>query len=102
MTTELSIKHNVERHWEKRAKRAYKKLARLEAWKTHETYELEIARRLLEKAPDEETRERWQIHLDVLEMMAGQTEDRLAEERAEIALCEAMLAEIRADMEAGE
>lgn len=102
MTTHLSIKQNVQQQWEKRAKRAHKKLARLEAWSAHERYELEITRRLLQKAADEDVRETWQIQVDVLEMMAGQTEDRIAEERVEIALCEAMLAEIRADMAAGE
>lgn len=61
---------------------------------------MEIAQRLLAKAQDEPARETWQTQVDVLQMMAGMTENDLAEQQEELALCEAMIAEIEADLAA--
>jgi len=63
-----------------------------------ERYEMEIAQRLLAKAQDEPARETWQTQVDVLQMVAGMTENDLAEQQEELALCEAMIAEIEADL----
>jgi hypothetical protein len=61
-------------------------------------YELEITQRLLSKAQDEAARETWQIQVDTLQTMIGMTEGGLAEQQEELALCEAMIAEIEADL----
>ncbi len=99
MSPSPAIKENVQQQWQKRVRRARKKLVRLEDWIAGERYELEIAKRLLQKATDEETRDAWQIHAEVLESAVMQTEWRIREEHSEIVLCEAMLAEICADIE---
>ena len=65
-------------------------------------YELEIAQRLLEKAQDDAARETWQTQVDVLEMLVGIAEGDLAEQQEELALCDAMIAEIEADLDADE
>jgi len=98
MATELAIKETVLQQREKRAKRARKKLARLGNRVEHERYELEIARRLLPKATDEDSRDAWRIHVEALESVVTFTEGCIAGELAELALCDAMLAEIRADL----
>ena len=65
-------------------------------------YELEIAQRLLAKAQDDAARETWQIQVDVLQMMVSRAEDELSEQQEDLALCEAMVAEIQADLDAGQ
>jgi hypothetical protein len=65
-------------------------------------YELEIVQRLLAKAQDDAARETWRIQVDVLQMMVGQAEDELGEQQEDLALCEAMIAEIQADLDAGQ
>ena len=40
----------------------------------------------------------WGFGIDVLTMLVQQAEDRVAEEQAEEALCDAMVDEIRADL----
>ena len=65
-------------------------------------YEMEIAQRLLRKAQTEADRETWQTQVDVLQMFVVQAEDALAEEQADMALCDAMVAEIEADLAASE
>ncbi|MDH7486449.1 MAG: hypothetical protein QHJ81_09275 [Anaerolineae bacterium] len=95
------MKREVRQAWEDRAIEAQSQI-----WDTLEPklerlrYEREIARRLLAKAPDEAARQTWQTQVDVLEMMIGMTENDLAEQQEEIALCEAMIAEIEADLAA--
>ena len=59
---------------------------------------MEIAQRLLSKAQDEAAREIWQTQVDVLGMLVGMAEGDLAEQQEEVALCEAMVAEIEADL----
>jgi hypothetical protein len=92
------MKREVLRAWEDRAVEAFGNLEELEPELERRQYELEIARRLLAKARDETAHETWQTQVDVLTMLVQQTEDRLDEERAEEALCDAMVDEIRADL----
>ena len=59
-----------------------------------------IAQRLLSKAQDEASRQTWQTQVDVLQMFVINAENELAEQQEELALCEAMVAEIEADLAA--
>jgi hypothetical protein len=96
------MKQEVRQAWEDRAIEAQSKI-----WETIELelarrkYELEIAQRLLSKAQDDASREIWQTQVDVLQMFVSDAEDDLAEQQAEVALCNAMVAEIEADLAAG-
>jgi hypothetical protein len=93
------MKREVLAAWEKRAIRAQSTMdEELEPKLERERYEMEIAQRLLAKAQDEPARETWQTQVDVLQMMAGMTENDLAEQQEELALCKAMIAEIEADL----
>ncbi|HUW09873.1 MAG TPA: hypothetical protein VM537_09085 [Anaerolineae bacterium] len=65
-------------------------------------YELEIAQRLLAKVQDDATRETWRIQVDVLQMMVSRAEGELSVQQEDLALCEAMIAEIQADLDAGQ
>jgi hypothetical protein len=95
------MKREVRDAWEERAVEAQGQI-----WDTLEPklerarYELEIAQRLLAKAPDEAARQTWQTQVDVLGMLVGMAESDLAEQQDEFALCEAMVAEIEADLAA--
>jgi len=95
------MKQEVRQAWEERALEAQGTI-----WETFEpklarlSYELEIAQRLLSKAQDETARTTWQTQVDVQEMLLGMTEGDLAEQQEEVALCEAMIAEIEADLAA--
>lgn len=93
------MKREVLAAWEKRAIHAQSTMdEELEPKLERERYEMEIAQRLLAKAQDEPARETWQTQVDVLQMVAGMTENDLAEQQEELALCEAMIAEIEADL----
>jgi hypothetical protein len=95
------MKREVLQAWEDRAISAQSKIEEsLEPELERLCYELEIAQRLLAKAQDEATRETWQTQVDVLQMMIGMTESELTEQREELSLCEAMIAEIKADLTA--
>ncbi len=97
------MKQEVRQAWEDRAIAAQGKIwDDLEPQLARRTYELEIARRLLNKAPDEAARQTWQTQVDVQEMLVGMTEGDLAEQQEELALCEAMVAEIEADLAASD
>jgi len=96
---QVMMKQEVLRAWEDRAAEAQSKIEdSLEHELERLRYELEITQRLLIKAQDEAARETWQTQVDVLEMLVGQTEGDLAEQRQEMALCETMIAEIEADL----
>jgi hypothetical protein len=96
------MQQEVRQAWEDRAIEAQGKI-----WETIEpelarrSYELEIAQRLLSKAQDEAGRETWQTQVDVLQMCVADAENDLAEQQAEVALCDAMVAEIEADLATG-
>ena len=99
----MMIKHDVLRTWENRAANAQTKIdEKIQVELERLRYELEIAQRLLAKAQDDAAREIWQTQVDVLEMLVGQAQADLEEQREELALCEAMIAEIEADLEAGQ
>ena len=89
------------RNWEGRAADAYAKTDEgIEVELERRRYELEIAQRLLAKAQDDEARETWRIQVDVLDMLIGMAEGDLEKQQEELALCDAMIAEIEADLEA--
>ena len=93
------MKQEVCQAWENRGLAAQGKIWEdLEPQLARQTYELAIARRLLDKAPDEAARQTWQTQVDVLGMLVGMTEGDLAEQQEEVALCDAMVAEIEADL----
>jgi len=93
------LKREVLRAWEDRAVEAQAKIeTETRPELDRRQYEMEIARRLLEKAQDDTTQETWQTQVDVLQMMIGMIEGDLAEQQEELALCEAMTAEIEADL----
>jgi hypothetical protein len=97
------MKLEVRHAWEDRAAAAQGRITEdLEPQLARRTYELEIAERLLLKAQDETAREIWQTQVAVLGMLAGMAEGDLAEQQEELALCEAMIAEIEADLGASE
>jgi len=95
------LKREVSRAWEDRAIEAQTRIdekivPELERCR----YELEITQRLLAKAQDDAARETWQTQVDVLQMLISQAEDDLNEQQEELALCEAMIAEIETDLDA--
>ena len=96
------LKREVLRQWEGRAIEAQRKIdEEIVPELERQQYELEIAQRLLAKAQDDAAQETWQTQVDVLEMLVGMAEGDLEEEREQLALCEAMIAEIEADLTAG-
>ncbi|PKO20928.1 MAG: hypothetical protein CVU38_17540 [Chloroflexi bacterium HGW-Chloroflexi-1] len=93
------LKREVLQAWEERAIEAQGQIWDfLEPKLARAQYELEIAQRLLAKAPDEAPRQTWQTQVDVLEMLVGVSEGDLARQQDEVALCETMIAEIEADL----
>jgi hypothetical protein len=95
------MKQEVRQAWEDRAISAQGKIWEdLEPQLARRNYELEIARRLLSKAQGEAARQTWQTQVDVLEMLVGIAVGDLAEQQEEVALCDAMVAEIEADLAA--
>lgn len=91
------IKRKVLDRWEERSVEAYGKIEELECELEPLRYEFEIARRLLDKAQDEAARQTWQIQVDIHQMLIDQAAGELEEQQAELALCEAMVAEMEAD-----
>ena len=93
------MKQKVRQAWEDRASTAQVKILEdLEPQLARRNYELEIAQRLFCKAQDEAARQTWQIQVDVLGMLVGIAKGDLLEQQEELALCEAMIAEIEADL----
>ncbi|MEA3342415.1 MAG: hypothetical protein U9R15_20825 [Chloroflexota bacterium] len=97
------MKREVLQAWEERAINAQTEIwDSIEPTLEHSRYELEIARRLLEKAQDDAAREIWQTQVDVLGMLVGMAEGDLEEQQEELALCDAMIDEMEADLDADE
>jgi hypothetical protein len=93
------LKREVLRVWEDRAIEAQARIdTEIRPELERRQYEMEIARRLLEKAQDDTAQETWQTQVDVLQMMIGMIQDDLAEQQEELALCQTMIAEIEADL----
>ncbi len=92
------MKREVLERWENRAAEAYGKMEELESDVERFQYDLEIAHRLLDKAQDDSAREKWRIQLDVLQTMVDRAASDLAQQQEEMVLCDAMIAEIEADL----
>jgi hypothetical protein len=93
------MKQEARATWENRASEAQRKICEdLEPQLARQRYELAIARRLLSKAQDEAARTAWRTQMELLGTLVGMTESDLAEQHAEVARCEAMVAEIEADL----
>jgi len=96
------LKREVRQAWQERAAAAQCDICEnLEPERARREYELALTRQLLEKAQDDADRETWQTQIDVLGMLVVMAEEKLDEQQEELAMCEAMLAEIAADMGAG-
>ena len=93
------MKQEVLHTWEDRATEAFDKIEELEDKLERQRYELEIAQRLLAKAQDDAARETWQTQVDVLIMLVQMAENELEEQQDEQVLCDAMIAEIEADLD---
>ena len=93
------LKQRVRQNWEDRACEIQSRIdEELRPELERRQYELEVARRLLEKAADEAARETWRIQVDVFEMLVGMAEGEIEEQLQEMALCDAFIAEIDADL----
>jgi hypothetical protein len=95
----MMMKREVLEKWDQRAVAAYGKIEDIEAELERLCYEAEIARRLLDKAPDGSAREMWQTQVDVLQMLIGQAECEMEEQQQEMALCDAVVAEMQTDLD---
>lgn len=95
----MMLKREVLQAWERRAIAAQTRIdEEIGPEMERLRYEAEIVRRLLSKAQDSTARQTWQTQADVLEMMLGMAEESLDEQREEMALSEAVIAEIEADL----
>lgn len=93
------MKQEVRQAWEDRGLAAQGKIwDDLEPELARRQYEMAIAQRLLNTAQDAASRETWQTEVDVLQMFVINAENELTEQQAEVALCDAMVAEIEADL----
>ncbi len=93
------LQEEVREVWENRCSDALGKIAEdLEPELKRLRYEMEIAQRILAKAPDEATRGNWETEVTVLQDLVAMTEVQLEEQQDEVAMCEAMIAEIEADL----
>ncbi len=98
METSLAAKKVVLEQWEKRAANNRQKIAEQQFQLEHERYEFDIIQRLLRKAATHEDHETWRIQADVQIMFVTEAEEEIEEAQTDLALCEAMIAEIRADL----
>jgi hypothetical protein len=92
------MKREVLEEWDQRAVDAYGEIEEIEAELERRQYEVEIARRLLDRAPDDAARETWQSQVEVLETLLGQAERRLTQRQQGMDVCDAMVAEMQADL----
>lgn len=94
----LKMKREVLEKWDERAVEAFGEIEEIEDELERLRYELEIAQRLLDKAPDDAARETWRTQVEVLQVLAGQAERRRDERQHEMDVCDAMVAEMQADL----
>jgi hypothetical protein len=94
----IRMKQEVRAKWDERAIEAYGKIEELQFELERQQYELEIGRRLLEKAQDESARQTWQAQVAALETIVQMTEDSIKEQQEEMDLCDAIVAEMDADL----
>lgn len=94
----VKMKHEVLEEWDLRAVDMYGRIEETEADLERREYAVEIALRLLDKTPDDASRKACQARVDVLQALVNQTEKRLEAERQEMGWCDAMVAEMQADL----
>jgi hypothetical protein len=92
------MKQEVREAWDERAIDAYGKIEELQYELERQQYELEIGRRLLEKVQEDSARQVWQARVVALERIVQMTENSIEEQQEEMDLCDAMVAEIEADL----
>ncbi len=98
----VEMKRNVLQGYKDRVERARAEIEETELNLEQYRYEQEIARRLLAKAQDEQARQTWQLQVDVMDMMIIPDEDRQGKAQEDLVLCQAMIAEIEADLAAAQ
>jgi len=84
--------------WDLRACDAFGRIEEMAAELERLDYAVEIALRLLDKVPDDASREACQTRVDALQALAGQAKVRLDAEQQEMDWCDAMVAEMQADL----
>ena len=94
----VKMKREVLEEWDLRAIDAFGRIEETEAELERLEYALEIALRLLAKMPDDASQETCQARVDGLQALVTQTEERLEAERQEMDWCDAMVAEMQADL----
>jgi hypothetical protein len=92
------MKREVLEEWDLRACEAFGRIEEMAAELERLEYAVEIALRLLDKVPDDASREACQTRVDALQALAGQAKDRLEAEQQEMDWCDAMVAEMQADL----
>jgi hypothetical protein len=96
----MDFKHELLQEWQQRAADARDQLASLDNNRVSSQYELEITRRALANAKDAAVREILQEQVAVLEYSFDFIDYDEQEQRAELAVCEAMIAALEADLNA--
>jgi hypothetical protein len=94
----VKMKREVLEDWDLRAIDAFGKIEETEADLERLEYAVEIAMRLLDKMPDGAGRTACQTRVDALQALVGQTEERLEADQQEMDWCDAMVAEMQADL----
>jgi len=94
------MKQGVLQNWQDRAARVQAEIKEIKLQLEQYRYEQEITQRLLAQAQDESARQTWQTQVDVMDMMIMPAEDKLIEEQEYLILCQAMIAQIEADLAA--
>ncbi|MGC9335257.1 MAG: hypothetical protein ACP5JJ_13975, partial [Anaerolineae bacterium] len=92
------MKREVLEEWDLRAIDAFGRIEETEAELERLEYAVEIALRLLDKTMGDAGRKACQARVDVLGDLVCQTEERLEAERQEMDWCDAMVAEMQADL----
>ncbi|MBN1139904.1 MAG: hypothetical protein JXM73_25255 [Anaerolineae bacterium] len=94
----VKMKREVLEEWDLRACDAYGRIEEMAAELERLEYAVEIALRLLDKVPDDVSREACQTRVQTLQALAGQAKERLEAEQQEMDWCDAMVAEMQADL----
>lgn len=98
----VMMKKEVLTHWENRMFAAQSKIEdEIEPELEKLRYEHKITQQLLARAPTDTAQQNWQIQVDVLHMALAFAENNMTEQKEDVALCEAMVTAIEADLEIG-
>jgi hypothetical protein len=92
------MKREVLERWDLRACDAFGRIEEMVAELERLEYAVEIALRLLDKVADDASREVFQARVDALQALAGQAKERLEAKQQEMDWCDAMVAEMQADL----